>query len=65
MKKKNDCKVLLAKISGTDTGIVKVRYGNRLRVEKDSDYFEGLFLKELPSEKGSFVGKDVVYYKAD
>lgn len=57
------CKVLLPNISGTYTGDCKKGLAHGKGVAQGIDYYEGQFVKGLPSGKGTYKWQDGSYYE--
>ena len=61
----NDCRVLLESISGTYTGKCKNGLAHGKGIAQGIDYYEGTFVKGLPSGKGLYRWKDGSYYDGE
>jgi len=61
----NYCRVLLESISGTYTGKCKNGLAHGKGIAQGIDYYEGTFVKGLPSGKGLYRWKDGSYYDGE
>ena len=61
----SECQVLLPDISGTYSGGCKKGLAHGKGVAQGIDYYEGQFLKGLPSGKGIYKWKDGPYYEGE